>query len=188
LFGSGFGLFNKRFRFGFSTGLRFTVYQTEITGSSASTTDYFYFRYSVKDGETKFARVKSITETNKHLSIPFEIRYIPFQNKWIGIYARAGIEAGILNFGKRIDIDFRESGMNSSRDIVLSSIDTPDEKGYALMYATIGMQIGKEEKPKLNIEFLLPSSFLSKNNFDLIDVNYIDGFKISSEIPLIRTR
>ena len=58
-----------------STGLRFVGINSEITGYASANSDFFYLRYSMEETDTKFARVKSLTECNYILSIPLAVSY-----------------------------------------------------------------------------------------------------------------
>jgi hypothetical protein len=82
--------FNPVLMFGITTGLRFTRFNTAITGYSSSISDFFYLRYSMGGSDTKFARVKSITETNNFIGIPVELRFIPLSLTRSGYLSRQG--------------------------------------------------------------------------------------------------
>jgi hypothetical protein len=176
--------FNTRLKTGISTGLRYTGYRSEISGFTSSNADFFYLRYSMLNSDTKFARVKSITETNNFISIPLEIRYIPFQYKGFGLFVKAGIEFSIFNLKKGTDINFQDTIMEVNQDIILSGMSASPNKLYSVLYGSIGLKVGKEGKPNCQFEVFLPSLFLTKNNFTLTDVGYFDGFKFSILFPI----
>ena len=176
--------FNVRLKAGISTGLRYTGYISEISGFTSSNADFFYLRYSMMNSDTKFARVKSISETNNFISIPLEIRFIPFQYKGLGLFVKAGIEFSRFNLKKGTDIIFQDTIMEINEDIILSGMGAAPNKLYSTLYGSIGLKIGKEDKPNYQFEVFLPSLFLTKNNFTLSDVEYFDGFKFSVQIPI----
>ena len=176
--------FNPRFKTGISTGLRYTGYRSEISGYSSSISDFFYMRYSMQDGETRFARVRSIDETNNFLSIPLELRLVPLQYKRAGFFVKAGAEISFLNFEKGTDIDFQEGGMEAHQDIVLNSIGMTTNKVYSTVYGSVGLKLGQENKPNYSFEVFIPSLFLTGDNFTLTDVDHFTGFRISIQFPL----
>ncbi len=176
--------FIEKLNAGISTGLRYTGFQSTISGNSSDKADFFYLRYSMINTDTKFARVKDITETKGFISIPVELRFIPIQYKNVGLFAKAGIEFSILNPVKKTDIDFQEASMEAYQDEVLSNITVQPDNFYAAFYSSVGIAIGKKDKPHYIFEVFLPSPLLSKNNFALTEVNSFTGFKFSVQIPL----
>lgn len=176
--------FNIKLKTGFSTGLRYTGYSSEISGSTSRNADFFYLRYSMLNSDTKFARVKSITEINNFISIPLEIRFIPFEFKGLGLFVKAGIEFSRFNLKKETDIVFPDTAMEVNQDIILSGMSASPNKIYSTLYGSIGLKVGKEGKPNFQFEVFLPSFFLTKNNFTLTDVGNFDGFKFSVQFPI----
>ena len=75
--------------------------------------------------------------------------------------------------------------MNVNKDVILGRISSPVNRNFSTFYSSVGMKLGKEEN-KINfiIEVMLPSLLLSKNNFYFIDVDYIEGFRLSVQLPL----
>jgi len=170
---------------GISTGVRFIGINTEINGYASGNSDFFYLRYSMQETDTKFARVKSLTENNYLLSVPLEIRVFPLRYRKISFFAMAGVEYSVICFKKAADISFREEGMNVNKDVILGRISSPVNRNFSTFYSSVGMKLGKEEnKVNFIIEVMLPSLLLSKNNFYFIDVDYIEGFRLSVQLPL----
>jgi hypothetical protein len=184
LFGARWEYFNTKFKVGVSTGIRYTGYRSEITGSSSINAKFFYLRYSMEGSDTKFARVKSLTERNNYISIPLELKWVPLQYKNVGFFAKAGMDVSILNLSNGTRVNFQESNMNIHQDVVLRGIETITNKFSSSLYSSLGMKFGKENKPNYSIEFFLPSLFLNKNNFNLADIDYLEGFKISIQFSI----
>ena len=176
--------FLPKIKSGFSTGLRFLGMNTNISGYTSNSSDFFYLRYSMQDSDTKFARVKSLAEYYYLLSVPSEIRVIPFQYKDLSFFAIAGMEFGIISLKKGADIRFQDENMNAYKDLVLERISGPTGKNYSTFYSSLGLKIGKEGKPAYTFEVMLPSILLTKNNFHLIDVDHFEGFRLSIQLPL----
>jgi hypothetical protein len=176
--------FIGKFNTGISTGLRYTGFQSTITGNSSDKADFFYLRYSEVNTDTKFARVKDITETKGFVTIPVELRFIPFHYRNIALFARVGVEFSILNPVKKTNIDFQEVSMEAYQDEVLNNIAIQPDNFYSTLYGSLGITIGKKDKPHYIFEVSLPSLFLSRNNFALTEINSFSGFKLSVQIPL----
>lgn len=184
VFGVRYGYYIPRFKSGISAGLRFTGLDTEISGYTSDISDFFYLRYSMEDSDTKFARVTSMSESSYFLSVPLEAHIVPFTFKNLSVYAKAGIEYSIVNLKSGSEIVFRDEGMDPFKEEILGSISGVVNKRYSTLYATVGMKLGREDAPNLMFEVYLPSLFLTKDNFALIDVDYFEGFKLAVQIPL----
>ena len=183
VFGLRWEWFNKKLRTGVSTGLRFINYHSEIDGYSSSNSDFFYLRYSTENSDTRFARVNSIVETNNLINIPLEFRFTPVQTSALGLFVKAGAEISLVNLGKKTKINFQEASMKSYQDEVLNDIGIAGKKFYSAAYASAGMKFGRENKTNYTIEVFLPSIFLTKDNFNLLNVKYFAGFKFAVLIP-----
>ena len=171
---------------GISTGVRFTRYNTVITGYSSNISDFFYLRYSMGGSDTKFARVKSLTETNNFISIPIEFRFMPLQFDALGLYVKAGTEFSIANLHKETNIEFQESIMDIHREDVLNNIMIVTNRYYSTLYGSIGLTIGRSGRPNYNIEAYLPSILLTGNNFTLTETDRFQGVMFSVQLPLTK--
>lgn len=176
--------FYNKFKTGISIGLRYTGYKGEITGYSSMSANFFYLRYSMQDSDTKFARVKSINESNSFVSIPIEIRVVPFNYKDLGFFAKAGSDIGILNLKQTTTISFQESSMKQYHDDIVANITNETNPFYSTLYTSVGMQYGKVNKPRYVFEVQLPSLFLSNNNFALTNLDTFSGIVFSIQIPI----
>lgn len=173
-----------KFKSGISSGLRFTGLNTDISGYTSNNSDFFFLRYSTQDSDTKFARVKSLTEYNYLLSVPLEIRFTPIEYKNLSLYAKAGLEYSIISLKNEADISFQDDNMDVNKGEILKRITDPINKNYATFYSALGLKLGKEGKPNYTFEVLFPSIFLTKNNFYLVDVDYFEGFRLSIQFPV----
>ncbi len=181
--------FNQKLNIGFSSGLRYTDFKSRITGYSSNRADFFYLRYSMVDSDTKFARVKFLEESAGFITIPLEVRFVPFEYKNIGLFGRAGAEVSIMNILSERNIGFREEPMEVYEDEILDQIGNSPDKFYSSLYAAIGLKIANPGRPEYVFEVFLPSPFLSKDNFVLTRVDYYSGFKFSIHFPLtIKTK
>lgn len=184
VFGVRYGYYFPRFKSGISAGVRFTGLDTEISGYTSDISDFFYLRYSMQDSDTKFARVKSMSESNYFLSVPLEAYIVPITYRNLSVYAKAGFEYSIVNLKSGSDIMFRDAEMDPYREEILGSISGAVNSRFSTLYGAVGMKLGREDMPNLLFEVFLPSLILTKDNFALIDVDYFEGFRLAMQIPL----
>jgi hypothetical protein len=176
--------FNVRLRSGVSTGLRYAGYNTEISGYSSSIADFFYLRYSMFDSETKFTRVKSLNETNRHISVPVEFRTEPLQFEKFALFAKAGADFSWLNTGRSTSINFHDNDMNIHHDEILKDFVVPANKHYSTLYWSVGVRAGREGSVNYSLEAFLPSRFLTGNNFTLTEADNFQGVVFSIQVPV----
>ena len=188
IFGIRYEYFLPKFKSGISTGIRFTGLNTEISGYTSSNSDFFYLRYSMEGSDTKFARVKSLKEDNYLLSVPLEVRFIPFTYKNFSLFAKAGIEYSVISLKRGVDIKFQNDDMNMHEAAILAGISRPSNKNYSVFYSSIGIKLGQEGKLNYSLEILLPSFFMTKNNLSLLDLDYFEGFKLSVQFPVNKNK
>jgi hypothetical protein len=170
-------------KLGFSTGVRYTAYNTMISGYTGQNADFFFLRYSAEGIDTKFARVKSITEANRFIGIPLEIRYVPFQFKNIQYFVKAGIEPGSYNLQHKTDITFQDPLMDPYKEDVVAGFSGSVSSFASTFYSSLGVVLANKNNAGITIEVLLPSFMLSKNNFSLTEANRYSGFRASIQIP-----
>jgi hypothetical protein len=176
-------LFNTKYNAGLSTGLRLIRYESEISGYSSSTADFFYLRYSEEGADTKFARIKSLNEINSMITLPVEMRIVLFKNYLFDLFCRGGLEISIFNIKKEASIKFQDESMKSYETQILNNISEPSRKFCSSMYASAGISMGKENRPNLLFE-VFPAVFLTKSNFTLTEISSYSGFKFSILIPV----
>jgi hypothetical protein len=177
--------YNTHLKIGVSTGLRYTHYMTEIYGSVSTYSDYFYLRYSESGQETKFARVKTISERKEYLSIPLEISYRVYEYQRIGLWTRVGGEFGLFGLSHKSDISFMESVMEDHETAVLSSIRHPDEKALSNIYWTIGGSYRLKNNISFRMDGIVLSKYLNTDApFVLVESDYFTGFMMSMQIPI----
>lgn len=182
--GASWEYLNQNLKFGISGGLRYVSFQTEIYGNSSSRSDFFYLRYSIQDSNTKFARVKGLNEIASFMSIPVELKYNLYEYQQFKFFVSGGFEFSLLNIVKTTGIDFQEKDMEIYKNDILDIISISTNNFYSSLYGTAGLSYGKENKTSYQIEFFLPSIFISQDNFSLTEVKNYTGFKFSIEFPL----
>lgn len=188
LAGARYEYYYPRFKSGLSAGLRFTGFNTEISGYTSSNSEFFYLRYSIEDNNTKFARIKLMEESNYYLTVPIEVKVVPLTYRNLSLYAKAGVEFSLLRFGSGADITFQDEIMDQNKESVLTSITGESNKFYSTFNSAIGVIVGHDEGPKLLFEVFLPSLFLTENNYKFIDTEYYSGMKLSLAFPINRQK
>ena len=188
-YGPTFGLrwefFNPDLKLGISSGLRYTGFKTEISGSTSVNADYFYLRYYSMGSETRFARMKSISETSQYLIVPLEVSYSLFEFKDFGLFAKGGAEFSLFNLRHDTDVEFQEESMDTNSGKVLESFGEPSKNFFAGAYASAGINYSSPNGLVYQAEFFFPSLFLSKDNFVLTEIDNYSGFRLSVIIPLL---
>lgn len=168
----------------FSAGLRYTGYSGEVYGYTSPGADFFYLRYSMDDSNTRFARVKEMSESHHFISIPLEARYYPFQYQRMRWFVSAGAELGLFSFLDETDISFREDFMEEYQDEILAQLAVDSESFYSTAYIGLGVEFISQKDYTFVLEAILPSLFLSENNFSFSEVDSYSGFRFSIGFPL----
>jgi len=186
-FSARYELFNYKYRAGLSAGLRYQSFDTDVHGYAYSGSDFFYLRYSSQGADTRFARVKNITERNQFLTIPVELQIVPIKIQQMGLFGKLGVELGVANLGHSSALEFHKSEMMQFEQSILEGFGTAKSKMFSSVYASLGMRIGNPGRTNFTAEFFLPSLILSEDNFKLSQMESYSGFKVSVQIPLFKT-
>lgn len=176
-------LFNNIYNLGLSTGIRLLAYDTELSGYTHENADFFYLRYAMNDGDTKFARVQSITENKMFLTVPLELRYMPLRLKNFGFFMRAGAELSVMSPDAEIDLEFYDSQMKVFKNEVAAGLTDDTNSFYSSFYGAVGITFGQKDKLNYSMEVFIPSPYLTDNNFMLSTVDFYSGFKFSLQMP-----
>lgn len=178
-------VYNAALKLGFAAGVRYSTFTTLISGYTSSNANFFYIRYSSAGTDTKFARVKSITESSKLIGIPLEVKFVPFSSKNVQYFVKAGIEPASYRVSHLTDIEFENPDMEPLEDEVAGSFNAPLSTFCTSLYTSLGLTITGENKPGVTFEVVLPSVFISQNNFNLADVTRMHtGIRASFHLPV----
>ena len=74
--------------------------------------------------------------------------------------------------------------MDAYREGVVAGFSNAVSTFTSTVYPAIGIQIGNQKFQGMNIEFLLPSFYLTRENFNLSEMKRYTGFRISYQFPL----
>ncbi len=179
------GTYNPGLKLGFAAGVRYSSFTTHISGYTSSNANFFYIRYSTSGTDTKFARVKSITESSKLIGIPIEVTYVPFSSTFMQFFLKGGIEPASYRISHLTDIEFENPDMEGVEEEVAATFGTPVSTFCSTFYTSLGFTIAGETKPGFTFEWVLPSVFISQKNFNLADVNRMHtGIRASIHFPV----
>ncbi|MEZ7866127.1 MAG: hypothetical protein QMB37_01595 [Paludibacteraceae bacterium] len=177
-------IFNQN-RLSLASGLRITLYDSNLKGGIND--EYFFLRYKSAPSGTEYARVKSLSETVNYLSIPFELKYVAIQISNVGFYAKVGTEAGVKLNSKKT-IEFTSETMNEYSEEILNTNSTKPNSMYSTIYGSLGVRWESLKGTQVNMEWVLPSQFLTKNNLSQITPEMYSGFQFSVMFPLQKTK
>lgn len=187
-FGSAAGL-NIEFSFpkigiGLSTGLKYSMIQTKISGSVNNFSDFLYLRYGDSSTETRFARIRSLNEKSSLLIVPIEVRYNLVQQKYFSLFARLGAEIGMSRLTHETSIDFHNPEMAQYEEEVIQAVEKPTDDFFSAAYVSFGAEFTKKGNTGYIFELTVPGTLLSKNNFNLVKTGLVPGFRFAVCIPL----
>ncbi len=174
--------YNQQRKVGFATGIRYSTFITDITGSVAYNINYFYLRYGVEGADARFARVTNISEESHFLGLPLEIRYAPLEKNRVHYYIKGGIEP-IYRLMHRNNIHFHNQEMNAHKETVVEAINNPVDAFNAKIYGAFGLSLHLENGGQIAGEVLFASSFLRNEVFSLTQSEGFSGIRLSYSIP-----
>ncbi len=175
--------YNKTHKFGISSGIKYLYYNSDIKGEISNIAEYFYFRYFSGEQETKFARVRNLSENNHYIVIPIDAHIYLLNRKRYGIFTKLGSDLG-LNINNKLNVIFFNPEMNPSKNEVLSVLDKTQQKFYATINASIGLRYYYIDKICFNFEIYLLSTLIGTDYFVLSEIKRFSGIRTSVQFPL----
>lgn len=170
-------------KLGFSTGARFSrrygiIGRTDEWDDS----DFFYLRYREDGQNTEYFTINNITQTTDYLGIPLEIRLFPYRANFIRFYFRAGVE---LNYKLKSNttVEFSNVGMDQYEDEVKTLFNEPG-KFNANGYFTTGLRVGKNHRPTVNVEAMLPVWNMNSSSEGMLKSYAGVGVMVNLQVPI----
>lgn len=169
-------------KFGYLIGVRYSQLSSTLTANSSSATnEYFYYLLGQEGLNTDYLKIKSIEERSRYIGIPLEVRYFFYEPRFMRLYAKAStVISSRLNTDHKIE--FFNQAMEAYNDDVEDNFEEPSDLLWELGVA-VGLRIGEDDGPALNIEVNMPSFFLSKNASNLVDPNVGFGVRAGFQYP-----
>lgn len=167
-----------------SAGLKFVDVYSMTTRSDED--GFFYLRYNSSGTSTEYARVYSIDESVAYITIPVEVKLIPFVFDDFSFYAKVGAEIGVKVYTDR-NILFKSSAMQAMEQEILDGLDLHVNSTYSSVYSAIGMQYKFLNNMSLKFDVFLPAFYMTEDNSSMFDIKNFGGTAISLAIPLAKT-
>lgn len=169
------------------SGLQFTVIHSILGNNSGVSSGYFYLSDNSTTTSTNYYKVKNIIENNHYLGVPLDVTILPFRNDVYNLYLKVGTELNFRFLTNR-HIHFHDPAMKTYEQVLLDEVhDTPNAL-YSSVYSAVGIQFGRKNQVKYDLELILPSYILTKNNSSMIDPQFYTGFKFDVQIPVKRAK
>jgi len=168
-----------------SSGLRFSNIKSDLSvvGNSSDYSNFFYLRYNTTGLNTEYARINSIAESSNYLGVPFDVKVVPFSILSLDFYIKTGLELG-FKLNSNTKIDFVNESMSQYAQSIISDVGLTTNNLYSAWSTSLGVTYGQNNKLKYNLEFLLPSFFITKNNSTIVNTDMFTGFKCSIQFPV----
>jgi len=165
------------------TGLRFSTAYEFLGNISEGEQSYFFLRRQGHEA-VEFYRIRSIEETVNHLSVPLEISLVVlgYRSNW-QLYVKAGSEIGMKVYGKT-HIRFRNPEMNPYAQELLDDADIRLNRFYSTLYGTIGLRLTQRNGIRYSAEVIIPSRYLTKDNFSVVTPQEFSGAQFSISFPM----
>ena len=166
-------------KLGILTGIQYLRTMSNLSKDNT----YFYLRYKQEGANTEFARIKRVEECSNYIGIPVELKYHLAYREGVSLFVRIGTD---FNFKMNSDIraDFVNDLMKEREHEILDNIDVSTKSFYSTFYYSVGLRMGQKGKIGVNAELVLPSIYLTSNNFAIVDPQNFWGARVSLEIPV----
>jgi len=168
---------------GVYTGLRYTQMNSTLSKNSSVDGAFFYLSDKSSTVNTEYYKVRHITEDNDYLGIPLEIIVLPFKNDYLDLYLKVGGELN-FKFHTSREIEFANIAMKPYQQMLLDNAKVTPNSIYSSVYSAVGVRMGKKNRVKYDLELVLPSYILTKNNSSLVIPEFYSGIKFAVQIPI----
>jgi len=171
-------------KFGFILGLRYTYMRNSISYDESWTNQtYFYYLYSQDSLRTDYLKVHQITQQNRYIGIPLEIKYYWFRRPYkASPYIIAGAEMR-YRMKSQTSLIMHDSNMKQFEDKILQDVQEPTNM-HVSPYIGIGIKIGKEPKPTLLVESNVPFASIPSKSYGMVQPDAGAGVRVSAQFPL----
>ena len=198
-YGCGFVIDNKTFfsysfglkaeyslnkRIAIASGVRYNFFKAVLN----SDRDYFLWKVSETETSANYITIKNISQKNYYIGIPLELKLFPREKDY---FVRQYFIFGTLfNFlvVSNSEVAFQNQKMEKYSSEVMKNIGNPN-RFQTVVYAGVGLKIGKLKYPVGNIEFHFPVLTFGKNNpnsFTKTAGSVGFGIRTTFQIPVIK--
>jgi hypothetical protein len=171
-------------RFSVASGLRYL--SKVCTLNNHSRFGFFYLRYGESDTDTRFARVRNISENYDFIGVPLEFKWmlIRFSDFPLSFHLQAGAEA-YFKLNSDVQIDFVNDFMRSEERKILDYIGVETNDFLARAHLGFGGRYSFNNRMALTMDILFPF-FLTENHFALMNPAGGVAVQFSLQIPLTK--
>ena len=170
-------------RLSVASGLRYLSVNCTLDNNSRF--GFFFLRYGEVGTDTRYARVRSISENYHFIGIPLELRWRPirFPNPQFNFHLMVGADA-YFKLGSNIEIDFVNDFMQNEKQTILDYVGVETNNFLSRAHFGFGASYTFENRMAITVDVLFPF-FLTENNFALIGspINS-SAVQFSFQIPL----
>ena len=170
-------------RIGLLSGIRYTSMVSTL-GQEAYWTnnpDFFYLLFRQEDTKTEYLKVREIKQVTGYLGIPLEIRVYPYQPRGFNVYYKIGADIN-CRLHSKTDAGFFNDEMEVFEDELSQVVEEP-WAFYSSVHLGVGFRIGREEKPGVNIEILIPATIMTGSSESLVSPGAGAGLMLNARIP-----
>lgn len=170
-------------KIGLASGIRYTRMESSIGKESywSNSSDFFYLLFRQEETRTEYLKVKEITQVTGYLGIPLELRVYPYRPRAFNVYYKIG---GDINYRlhSRASARFFNEEMKVFEDEIENIIEKP-WAFYSSFHLGVGFRIGKEDKPGVNLEMLVPVILITGRKQGLVSPETGAGIQLNARIP-----
>jgi hypothetical protein len=165
-------------------GVRFTRMESSLGKNSywSGRSDFLYLLFRQQGTVTDYLKIKEISQVTNYIGIPLELRIYPYAEHFIQLYYKVGTDFNVL-VRKKTTVDFYVPAMQHYEEEVGRIVEDPWHF-YSTVQLGIGLKIGKNSKPGINIEACVPVAILANYKSSFVTPEAGGGFQLNIRFPL----
>ncbi len=174
---------SKSNRFGLFAGLRFSRVNSSLGKNQywSDNSEFFYLLYKQEGTTTEYLRIREINRASNYIGIPLEVRFFPYRPRLFRLYFKAATELS-YRISTSTEVVFDDSAMDQFQKDVLNKFDGPGNF-YSSFSIAAGIKIGRDDKPNINLEAVLPSFVLTNKSSGLVNTISGGGLQLNVQFP-----
>ncbi len=170
-------------KLGLTGGIRFTSMASTLGKVSYWTgnPDFFYLLFRQENTRTEYLKVREIKQLTGYMGIPLEVRIYPYTPRRFNVYYKIGTDFNFKIYSTT-NAKFFNDEMEVFEDEVTKVIEKP-WAFYSSLNLGAGFRIGREERPGVNIEILIPVTIIKGSREGLVSPQGGVGIALNTRIP-----
>jgi hypothetical protein len=170
---------------GLTSGIRYMHMESSIGKVSywESSSEFFYLLYKEDGINSEYARVNEIVQNSHYLGIPVEFKIYPNPDRdwWVNVYYKIGADFN-FHLHTKESISFFNDEMKAYQDEVSAVIEEPYFFAGSA-YLAVGIKIGQNRFPGVNIEACVPSFVYTSKTAGLVKPIGGGGLQFNIRLP-----